>query len=167
MLLPQDHARQVARYFYQILALDLTNHARSVEESVAFCVSLLRGLQQVQTQVLRQWLEDFDQLLPEISSPQDFAVAVRMARILEHKHLDAGLSERLLEQLAAKITDAMRVLPDDLWRVRVLAQLTQQCISDVFGRLEPQVAESIKYMSHNTLGGDKILKAIGADYDHE
>ena len=167
MLVQKARSHQVARYFYQILVLDLTNHARTVEGSSAFCISLLSGLKQVQAEVLQLWAENFDQILPEISSQADFSVAVRTARILEHKQLDPDASQQLLNKLSQKITQAMQVLPDDLWRVRILTQLTQRCISNVFARLDADTAESIKSMSHNAVGGEKILKAIGEYQDDD
>ena len=162
MLLQQGQSHQVARYFFQIMVFDLTNYSRSVDESVAFCVSLLRGLRQTQPRVLQLWYEHFNELLGEVSDQEDFNLALRMARILENNGLDEEWRTRLLERLCEKLSAAMDVLPDDTWRIKVLTQLTQRCIAIVFARLHPETAESIRFKSQSVQGGEKILNALGS-----
>ncbi len=153
----------IASYFFDVLRMDLTNFSNTVEQSVAFCATLLEGLKNSQPYILKLWFDQFDELLPQIESEQDFSVAVRMSRLLEQPFLDDYWAPLLQKKLVEKVRDTLDVLPDDHWRVRVLSQLTKRCIKQVFLQLDFEMSQNIKDTSENVLGGERILTALGRE----
>ena len=162
----REQSAVVSSYFYRLVVTDLTNYSTSIEQSVAFCATILKNLKHVQATVMAQLLRDFDRMLPEISDPNQFNTAVRISRLLEESYLDRYWSDQLFAALSRKISTAVAGMPDDVWRVKILAQLSQKCMAHVFANLDHDMAAAIKDTSRMVLGGEKILAALGEkNYD--
>ena len=160
-----EQSSLIVNYFYHIWMKDLTNFGVSVEESVAFSATILKNIKQFQPSVLALLVRDFEQILPEISQENQFNVAIRLSRVLEHRFLDRYWVEQIFTRLGQKISNALMAMPDDMWRVRILTQLSQQCMVHVFNQLDPSMVASLKDTSRVMLGGEKVLAALGEE-DH-
>ena len=154
-----------ASFFFHILMMELQNHSRIVEDSVAFGVSLLSGLQHCRELVLQLCARKLDDLLPEVSSQQDFAILIKFTRILEHRFLSNDTTDAIIKRLTQKVVTALAEMPDDGWRVRVLAQLTKPCIVYAFESMSPDMSDNVLHYSRSILGGERIYSALGMDLE--
>lgn len=152
---------KVIVFAYEEIKEKITSEKVPLEESTSYCQMIFDSMPKNKEYIIHYFNRNFEEILGEIAGQSDF---IKVLKILD-LYLPEGdaASNAILDKTIEKLMSSLRNMPDELWRVRVLSQLSEKVLGMVLSKFSNKELNALLYICPqvvNSEGVEKVIKVL-------
>jgi len=149
---------KIIKFAFEEIKKRITDEKISIPDSLSFCSLVLDKMPNNREYIIKYFNNNYNEVLSEVVSQNDFIKALKIFDLFLVQNNET--SKMILEKTADRIIVSLRNMPDDLWKVRVLSQLSKNVLNMVMPKLSKQEINGLLYICPQAVNFE-IVEEVG------
>ena len=158
-----NEREKVIVFAYEELKKKIIDANIPLEEAASFCRMILDSMPKNKGYIINYFNGNYDKILEQVVEQNDFLKALKILDVflLEQDSVSAVIINKTTD----KIIVSLRNMPDEVWKVRVLTQLSEKVLNKVLIKLDNKELNSLLYICPQVVNSEMVEKVIKKTMD--